>query len=87
MTYIPYGNRIIIKKVKEESKGMIIPKSASVEEKAIGEVVAISDVINGHENHIKIGDKILYDEFAGSLIPGEEDLTILDVKYVFAIIR
>lgn len=86
MTYIPFGNRIIIKKVKEENKGMLIPKSANVEEKAIGEVVAIPNFDSG-VNHINIGDKIIYDEYQGTLIPGEEDLTILDIKYVFAIIK
>ena len=83
MIYEPFGNRVILRKVKEENKGMIIPKSASVEEKAIGEVVSVGE----YPSILKINDRVIYDEFAGSLIPGEEDLTIIDVKYIFAIIK
>jgi co-chaperonin GroES (HSP10) len=85
MQYIPFGSKIIIKKVEEVKTGMIIPKSVSQEEKAIGEIVAISD--DFATSKLKIGDRIVYDEFSGNLIPGDDTLTILDIKYVLAIIK
>jgi len=102
MKYVPFGDRIIIKQVEEEKKkGIRIPKSVEREEQAIGEIVALPDNLEflvtdsknigdgnfEYANKIKIGDKIIYNEFSGAFIPKEDDLIILDVEDILAVIK
>ena len=77
--YMPLGERIIVRQLKEEKKsGMIMPISVEKEDKAIG----IVEVGGNYE--VRAGDIIIYNEFAGEFIPGEEDLLILNIKDVLA---
>lgn len=76
--YKPFGERVIIRHLEDKETSIVKPKSAEVEEKAIGEVVVGS-------KEIQKGIKVIYDEFAGSYIPDEKDLIILDIKDILAI--
>jgi len=86
MSYQPYGERIIVRQLKEEKKsGMIVPKSAEQEDKAIGVIVNLPlNYEDFKKNNLCIGDTIIYNEFAGEFIPNEEDLLILNIKDVLA---
>jgi len=81
--YLPLGNRIIIKKVEEkQEKGIVVPKSAGREEPAIGEITAI-----GEDIKLKVGDKVVYNDLAGTPMPYEEDLLIIDLKEILCLIK
>lgn len=85
MSYQPYGERIIVRQMKEEKKsGMLIPKSAEQEDKAIGTIVELPTNFLNNNYDLGVGDVIIYNEFAGEFIPGEEDLLILNIKDVLA---
>lgn len=75
------GSNLVIRQLEDEQKGLLIPKSTFQEAKAIGEVVALPENIS---ETIKIGDKVIYDEFSGSYIPGEDNLLIIDIENVLA---
>ncbi len=83
MNYQPFGDRLIIKNIsqaKEEGTSLVIPKSAMMEEKAIGLIV------KSNHSELKEGMKVIYEEFEGIPIPNEESLYILDTKYILATI-
>ena len=82
MQYTPYNNNIIVRQLEEpKKKGIVIPKSTEIEDQAVGEIVALPTDITD----LKVGDIIIYDEFAGAFIPYEKDLLILNTKYILAI--
>ena len=81
----PLHDRVLIKRVEEESKtkgGIIIPDTAK--EKPIeGKVVAVGAGKRGddgklHELQVKAGDKILFGKYSGTevKIDGEEHLIL-----------
>lgn len=81
--YIPYGNNIIIKKKEEETKnGLVVSKSVHQEEKSIGTIIAVNE-----KSSLKVGTEVVYDEFAGMIMPYEEDLILLDEEYILCLIK
>lgn len=84
MSYQPFGERVIIRQLNDKpTSGMVIPTSAEQEDKAIGIIVEIpSNTLNCDD--LEVGDTVIYDEFAGSFIPGEKDLIILKIKDILA---
>lgn len=67
MKVIPRGKYVLIKPDKNEAKenenGLLMPSNHEVEEKAVGEVVAVGDV-----KDIKKGDRVIFGMFAGETI-------------------
>jgi len=67
MKVIPRGKYVLIKPDKNEAKenenGLLMPSNQEVEEKAVGEVVAVGDV-----KDIKKGDRVIFGMFAGETI-------------------
>ena len=62
----PLGDRILVKRIKEEDKtkgGIIIPDTAK-EKPQSGKVEAVGDDVKS----LKVGDKILFDRYSGSKI-------------------
>ena len=81
--YIPFGQRIIVKKLDEQvNSSIVLPSSVETEDKAIGEIVEVAH--DALLENVKVGDIIVYNEFAGELIPYEENLLILNVKDILA---
>ncbi|MBW1731181.1 MAG: co-chaperone GroES [Deltaproteobacteria bacterium] len=91
----PLGDRVIVKRVKEEEKtkgGIIIPDTAK--EKPIeGEVIAVGEgkiLDNGQKIplEVKKGDRVLFGKYAGTevKIDGEEHL-IMREDDVIAIVE
>ncbi|MCF8095560.1 MAG: co-chaperone GroES [Desulfobacteraceae bacterium] len=76
----PLNDRILVKRLEEESKtkgGIIIPDSAK-EKPAQGEVVAVGDgKLNDDGNRmplqVKAGDKVLFAKYAGTEVRIEEE--------------
>lgn len=81
----PIGKRIVIKKVEAETttqSGIVLPESAQ-EKPQYAEVVAVSeDVINDEEikSELKVGDKVIYSQYAGTNVKLEGDEFIV-IKY------
>lgn len=78
---MPMGYRVLLKRVKEDTGSLVVPKTANQEDKAIGEVVALSEDVS---ITLSVGDKVVYNEFSGDLVPGEEDLLLIDATDILA---
>ncbi len=85
MAIRPLGDRLLVKRVKEEAQtagGIIIPDSAK--EKPIeGKVIAVGNGKRGDDGkpvklEVKKGDKVLFGKYAGTevKIEGEEHLIL-----------
>lgn len=74
-TIEPIGKNILVKPDEQKSKvsesGLITPANVEQEQKAIGEVIAVGDMID----HIKKGDKVIYGVYSG------DDVEIAGVRY------
>lgn len=76
----PLNDRILVKRLEEESKtkgGIIIPDSAK-EKPAQGEVIAVGDGKLGDDGkrmpmQVKVGDRVLFAKYAGTEIKIEDD--------------
>ncbi|HEY0102532.1 MAG TPA: co-chaperone GroES [Brevundimonas sp.] len=94
MAFRPLGDRVLVKRVEEESKtkgGIIIPDTAK-EKPQEGEVVAVgpgarddSGKINPLE--LKAGDRILFGKWSGTEVKLEgEDLIIMKESDVLGVL-
>jgi chaperonin GroES len=83
----PLGNRVLLKPIEAEEKtksGLYIPESAK-EKPVEAEVVAIGE---GKDIHVKVGDKVIYENFGGSEVKilGVKHI-LMDVKDVLAVVE
>ncbi|MGC1679336.1 MAG: co-chaperone GroES [Candidatus Binataceae bacterium] len=84
MKFRPLGDRILVKRIKEEEKtkgGIIIPDTAK-EKPQEGKVVAVGKGKYGDDGklipiEVKTGDKILFGKYSGSEIKLEGDEHII----------
>jgi chaperonin GroES len=94
MAFRPLGDRVLVKRVEEESKtkgGIIIPDTAK-EKPQEGEVVAVgpgarddSGKVNPLE--LKAGDRILFGKWSGTEVKLEgEDLIIMKESDVLGVL-
>ena len=94
MAFRPLGDRVLVKRVEEESKtkgGIIIPDTAK-EKPQEGEVVAVgpgrvADNGNRVPVDVAVGDKVIYSKYGGTEVKyaGEEYL-VLSARDVLAVI-
>ncbi len=94
MNLRPLQDRIIVKRVEEETKtagGLFIPETAK-EKPQRGEIVAVG---NGKKTEdgkvlpldVKVGDVVLYSKYGGTEVThGGDDLLILTSRDVLAIV-
>ena len=94
MAFRPLGDRVLVKRVEEESKtkgGIIIPDTAK-EKPQEGEVISVgpgarddSGKINALD--VKAGDRILFGKWSGTEIKlGGEDLLIMKESDILGIV-
>ena len=94
MAFRPLGDRVLVKRVEEESKtkgGIIIPDTAK-EKPQEGEVVSVGPgarddkgVVNALE--LKAGDRILFGKWAGTEVKIDgEDLIIMKESDVLGVL-
>ena len=85
MAFRPLGDRVLVKRVEEESKtkgGIIIPDSAK-EKPQEGEVVAVGPGVRDERGtvnalELKAGDRILFGKWSGTEVKVDgEDLIIM----------
>ena len=94
MAFRPLGDRVLVKRVEEESKtkgGIIIPDSAK-EKPQEGEVVSVGPGVrddSGKVNalELKAGDRILFGKWSGTEVKLEgEDLIIMKESDVLGVL-
>ena len=94
MAFRPLGDRVLVKRVKEEEKskgGIIIPDTAK-EKPQEGEIVAVGPGARDDSGKIqplelKAGDKILFGKWSGTEIKLEgEDLLIMKESDVLGVL-
>ena len=93
MSIRPLQDRIVVRRTEEETKsagGIVIPDSAA-EKPSQGEVIAVGPgkkLDNGsvQEVDLKVGDKILFGQYAGSSVKLDgEELLIMNESEVFGL--
>ena len=95
MSIRPLQDRIVVRRTEEETKsagGIVIPDSAA-EKPSQGEVIAVGPgkkLDNGtvQEVDLKVGDKILFGQYAGSTVKIDgEELLILSESEIFGVLE
>ncbi|NLJ83344.1 MAG: co-chaperone GroES [Halanaerobiaceae bacterium] len=89
----PLKDKVAIKYFKEEEKvksGIVLPDTAREERPQQGEVIAVGAEVtpeNG-EAPVKVGDKVIFDKYAGNKITiDEEEYVIMSVDDILAVIE
>ena len=95
MSIRPLQDRIVVRRTEEETKsagGIVIPDSAA-EKPSQGEAIAVGPgkkLDNGavQEVDLKVGDKILFGQYAGSSVKLDgEELLIMNESEVFGVVE
>ena len=95
MSIRPLQDRVVVRRTEEETKsagGIVIPDSAA-EKPSQGEVIAVGPgkkLDNGsvQEVDLKVGDKILFGQYAGSTVKVDgEELLIMNEGEVFGVVE
>ena len=86
----PLGDRVVIKKLEAEEKtasGIVLPGQAK-EKPQIAEVVAVGPGTEDVEMLVKIGDMVVFSQYAGTEIKYDgEEYTILGQKDILATVE
>ena len=94
MAFRPLGDRVLVKRVEEESKtkgGIIIPDTAK-EKPQEGEVVAVGPGVRDERGtvnalELKAGDRILFGKWSGTEVKLEgEDLIIMKESDILGVL-
>ena len=94
MAFRPLGDRVLVKRVEEESKtkgGIIIPDTAK-EKPQEGEVVSVGPGARDESGKrvdpdVKVGDRILFGKWSGTEIKLEgEDLIIMKESDILGVL-
>ncbi|MGN6062639.1 co-chaperone GroES [Brevundimonas diminuta] len=94
MAFRPLGDRVLVKRVEEESKtkgGIIIPDTAK-EKPQEGEVVAVGPGVRDEDGkfvalELKPGDRVLFGKWSGSEVKIDgEDLIIMKESDVLGVL-
>jgi chaperonin GroES len=95
MKFRPLGDRVVVKRVSEDTKtagGIIIPDTAQ-EKPQEGEVVAVGPGGRDEDGEriamdLKVGDRILFGKWSGTEVKiGGEDLLIMKESDVMGVIE
>jgi chaperonin GroES len=95
MAFRPLGDRVLVRRVKEEEKtkgGIIIPDTAK-EKPQEGEIIAVGPGARDEQGKlqpldVKVGDKILFGKWSGTEVNlGGEDLLIMKESDVLGVLE
>jgi len=78
MKLTPLGDRVVVKPTPQEevtASGIILPETADKEKKAEGQIVAIGAGEKISKLNLKVGQKVVYSQYAGS------EVTVDKVEY------
>ncbi len=86
----PLGDRVVIKKLEAEEKtasGIVLPGQAK-ERPQVAEVVAVGPGTEDVEMIVKIGDNVIFSQYAGTEVKYDgEEYTILSQKDILATVE
>ena len=86
----PLGDRVVIKKLEAEEKtasGIVLPGQAK-ERPQVAEVVAVGPGTEAVEMIVKIGDNVIFSQYAGTEVKYDgEEYTILSQKDILATVE
>ena len=86
----PLADRVLVKNEKAESKtasGIIIPEAAQ-EKTQTAKVVAVGPGTEEDKITVKVGERIMYDKYAGTQIKiNNEDHLLLKMSDIIAVIE
>ncbi len=87
MKIIPIGERVVIKKVEADQKtasGIVIPGSA----KEMPQLAEVIEVPEENKGLIKVGDKVIYKQYAGTEVKLDGDeYIVVDLENILAIVE
>jgi len=87
----PLEDRVVIKPLLEEEKtktGIILPETAEKEKPEQGEIVAIGEGEKIKKLGLKVGDRVLFEKYAGTDVKLEdEEYKVVDKDSVLAILE
>lgn len=85
----PIGERLVLRSIKSEAttiSGIIIP-DGSKEKPVFAEIISISKDLDD-KSFLKIGDKVIYTKFKGSVIKdNDEEYIVIDLQDILAIVE
>ncbi len=96
MNIRPLHDRVLVRPAEEETMsagGIIIPDNASKEKPNNGEIIAagngrITDSGDVRAMDVKIGDKVLYGQYAGTTVKVDgEDLLMIKEEDILAVLE
>ncbi len=83
----PIGDRVVIKKIEADQKtasGIVLPGAAK-EEPQLAEVLEVPEK---EDLNIKIGDKVIYKQFAGTEVKLEDEkFIVIELNNILAIVE
>ncbi len=87
MKIIPIGERVVIKKVEAEQKtksGIVLTGSV----KEAPQWAEVVEVPEKNESSIKVGDKVIYKQYAGTEVKLEDaDYIVIDLENILAVVK
>lgn len=95
MSFRPLGDRVLVKRVEEETKtlgGIIIPDTAK-EKPQEGEIVAVGNGVRDENGkpvplELKVGDRVLFGKWSGTEVKVKgEDLLIMKESDVLGVLE
>ena len=90
MKLVPLANRVVLKQLdaEEKTKSGIILSSAAQEKPLEAEVVAVGPGTEEDKMILEVGDKVFYQQYAGTQIKFEgEEYIIIKQTEVLAVIK
>ena len=89
----PIGDRVVIQKAEAEkttASGIVLPESAQ-EKPQYAEIVEISADIENDEkkkNSLKVGDKVIYSQYAGTDVKlDDEEFIVVKYNDILAVVQ
>lgn len=87
----PLGDRVVIKPLPKEEKtktGIILPETAEKEKPEQGKIIAIGQGEKIKKLGLKVGDRVLFEKYAGTDIKLENvEYKVVDKDSVLAILE
>ncbi|MGL4402836.1 MAG: co-chaperone GroES family protein [Fusobacteriaceae bacterium] len=83
----PFGKRVLIERISEKDEkvtvsGIILASDEKNGEVLIGRVLALGDI-----DGLALGDKIIYGVEGEIEVPGEKNLSLVNLEYIYALKR
>lgn len=82
----PLGNRILVQQLSQEevtASGIVLPAAADQTKKAQGKIVALGDGEDIAQLGLKVGDTVVFSNYAGTEVEVDENGTKVEYKVLY----